>query len=159
MIAPVRSNVMKLVRMIGQEWRTTPYKNQRQTPAENMASKPIDTSPADFETHVFCSCGQKAQVVNVPAANPNRSIPVIARHPSAGPTFSLDPSDLLVKTNGPVIHFDTYNRALNRLDEGVYPWHIHAISVANAANPAITSVMPITRPSVFSNPTSNQSEH
>jgi len=30
---------------------------------------PSDTSPAGFETHVFCTWGQKAQVVNVPAAN------------------------------------------------------------------------------------------
>jgi hypothetical protein len=61
---------MKLVRMIGQAWRTSPYRNQRQTPAENMASMPSDTSPADFEVHVFYSWGQKAQVVNVPAQSP-----------------------------------------------------------------------------------------
>src|SRR5437773_8715960 len=78
---------MKLVRMIGQAWRTSPYRNQRQTPAENMASMPSDTSPADFEVHVFCSWGQKAQVVNVPAAKPSRSIPVIVSHPSGGLTF------------------------------------------------------------------------
>jgi hypothetical protein len=45
------------------------------------------------------------------------------------------------------------------LDEGAYQWHTHAISVTNAANPAITSVTPITRPSGSSSPTSNQSEH
>ena len=60
-----------LVRMIGQAWRTSPYRNQRQTPAENMANMPSDTSPADFVVYVFCSWGQKAQVVNVPAANPS----------------------------------------------------------------------------------------
>jgi hypothetical protein len=32
----------------------------------------------------FCSCGQKAQVVNVPAAKLNKSIPVIVGSPSAG---------------------------------------------------------------------------
>jgi len=32
---------------------------------------PSDTSPADFVVYVFCSWGQKAQVVNVPAANPS----------------------------------------------------------------------------------------
>ena len=69
-IAPVNSNVTALVGMIGQAWRTSPYRNQRQTPAENMANIPSDTSPADFVDHVFCSWGQKAQVVNVPAANP-----------------------------------------------------------------------------------------
>jgi hypothetical protein len=36
--------------------------------APNM---PSDTSLADFEAHVFCSWSQKAQVVNVPAANPS----------------------------------------------------------------------------------------
>jgi len=75
---------MKLVRTIGQECRTSPYQNHRQASAENMASMPSDTSPADFEVHVFCSWGQKAQVVNVPAANPSRSIPVIVSYPSAG---------------------------------------------------------------------------
>ena len=70
-IAPVSSNVTALVRMIGQAWRTSPYRNQRQTPAEKIASMPSDTSPADFVVYVFCSWGQKAQVVNVPAANPS----------------------------------------------------------------------------------------
>jgi hypothetical protein len=70
--------------MIGQEWRTNPYRNQRQTTVENMDNMPSDTSTADFEVHVFCSWGQKAQVVNVPAANPSRLIPVIVSHPSAG---------------------------------------------------------------------------
>jgi hypothetical protein len=81
-MAPVIINVMKFVRMMGQDWRTNPYKNQRQTPAENMVSIPIDTSPADFETQVFCNWGQKAQVVNVPAANPKKSMVVMAPYPS-----------------------------------------------------------------------------
>jgi len=34
-----------------------------------VARIPSDTSSADFVDHVFFSCGQKAQVVNVPAAN------------------------------------------------------------------------------------------
>ena len=80
----------KLVRMIGQAWRTNPYRNQRHTPVENMASIPSETSPADFVIHVFCSWGQKAQVVNVPAANPSRSIPVIITHPFPGLTFPFD---------------------------------------------------------------------
>jgi len=57
-----------------------------------------------------------------------------------------------------VIHSDARQLVSIRLDEGVYPWHLHAISAANVANPAITSVTPITRPSGPSNPTSNQSE-
>jgi hypothetical protein len=40
--------------------------------------------------HVFCSWGQKAQVVNVPATNPSRSIPVIGCYPSAGLTLPCD---------------------------------------------------------------------
>ena len=52
-----------LVRMIGQAWKTSPYRNQRQTPAEKIASMPSDTSPADF-------------VVNVPAANPSQDYSV-----------------------------------------------------------------------------------
>jgi len=61
--------------------------------------------------------------------------------------------------NSPVIQFVPYKLASIRLDEGVYPWHLHAISVANVANPAITSVTPITRPSGSSSPISNQSGH
>ena len=70
---------------------------------------PSDTSPADFVVYVFCSWGQKAQVVNIPAANSSRSIPVIVCHPSAKLTLpcyaALPSSNLLVKTNGPVLHF------------------------------------------------------
>src|SRR4029078_10828506 len=76
--------------MIGQAWRTNPYRNQRQTPVENMASIPSETSPAHFVAQVFCSCGQKAQVVNVPAANPSRSIPVIVIHPFPSLTFPFE---------------------------------------------------------------------
>jgi hypothetical protein len=69
------------------------------------------------------------------------------------------PSNLLVKTNSPVIHSNPRELALIRLDEGVDPWHLHAISVANVANPAITSVTQITKPSESSSPTYNQSGH
>lgn len=93
--------------MIGQAWRTSPYRSQRETPAQKMTSMPIETSPADLDVQVFCSWGQKAQVVNVPAANPNKSIPVIPYHPflASAPLAASQPSNLLVKTDGPVVHF------------------------------------------------------
>jgi len=98
-----------------------------------------------------------------PCRKPSRSIPVIVCHPSAGLTLPCDahlpPSNQLVKTNGPVVHFYLRNLVSIRLDEGVHPWHLHVISVANVANQAITSATPITRPSGSSSPTSNQSGH
>ena len=59
----------------------------------------------------------------------------------------------------PCGRFQTFQAASTRVDKGVYPWHLHAISVANVVNPAITSVMPTIRPSGSSSPTSNQSGH
>ena len=66
------------------------YRNQRQPPDEKIASMRSDTSPADFVDHVFCSWGQKAQVVNDPATNPCRSLPVIVGDPSADLTIPFD---------------------------------------------------------------------
>jgi hypothetical protein len=54
---------------------------------------PSDTSPADFEVHVFCSWGQKAQVQR-PCRRTDAPMP---SRPS--------PSILLVKTNDPMVDF------------------------------------------------------
>jgi hypothetical protein len=56
-----------------------------------------------------------------------------------------------------MIHSDLRDLALILRDEGVYTWHLLAISVANAANLAITSVTQTTGPNGSSIPTSNQS--
>ena len=67
--------------------------------------------------------------------------------------------NLLVTMNVLVIDLIACNHAsIDEMTKGVYPWHSHAISVANGVNLAIMSVMPITRPSGSSSPTSNQSE-
>ncbi len=82
----------------------------------------------------------------------------VDRFPSSQSPFPRPTIEPACHNEWPYGRFQCFKSCIDSTDKGVSPWLLHAISVANGANQAITSVMPITRPSGSSSPTSNRSE-
>ena len=82
----------------------------------------------------------------------------VDRFPSSQSPFPRPTIEPACHNEWPYGRFRWFKSCIDSTDKGVSPWLLHAISVENGANQAITSAMPITRPSGSSSPTFNQSE-
>ena len=56
--------------IIGRDLINTPYTSHKKTPIVNATAHNNETSLVSFVFQAFITCGRRAIVVNVPAANP-----------------------------------------------------------------------------------------